>query len=67
MEPFKFHFRDKSKFCIITHKKPLESRDHAFLSLRFLHSVLNIFLSSAEWWLRATASSTTRITTLALP
>lgn len=33
----------------------LESRHHVSLSFRRLQLVLNIFLSSAEWWLRAIA------------
>lgn len=62
MEPFKFHFSDilkGQKFHIMTkktkNKKTLESRHHVSLSFRLLQSVLNIFLSSAEWWLRAIA------------
>lgn len=62
MEPFKFHFSDflqGQKFHIMTKNKnkktTLESRHHVSLSFRLLQSVLNIFLSRAEWWLRAIA------------
>lgn len=36
-------------------KTTLESRHHISLSFRLLQSVLSIFLSRAEWWLRAIA------------